>query len=191
MTEFEKKMLLSEEAYRVLKTWAGMSAKTVVQTNYYYDTQDGAFHKQGITCRIREKNATYVATIKKHKGKERSEEYTKEVKNAFDTILFADLGVSFQGCLKTTRTTICRDNGVKAVLDKNEYLNTIDYELEIEYLEGYEKQAKLMESVMLYVLSKYGDPADKILCKPPNKSRRFFKRKFDFCRKDFDYVITC
>ena len=99
MTEFEKKMLLSEEAYRVLLTWAGTSAKTVMQTNYYYDTQDGAFFKKGITCRIREKNTKYVATIKVHKGNDTSEEYLKDVKNAFDTTLFAGLGVSFQGCL--------------------------------------------------------------------------------------------
>lgn len=178
MTEFEKKMLLSEKAYWVLITWAGTSAETVNQTNYYYDTKDGAFYKRGITCRIREKNATYVATVKEHKGKERSEEYTKKVENAFDTTLFAGLGVSFQGSLKTTRTIICRDDGVKAMLDKNEYLDTIDYELEIEYSEGYEKQAKMMEIVLLYVLSKYGDPADKILGEPPNKSSRFLQRKF-------------
>lgn len=177
MTEFEKKMLLTEEAYRDLKTWAGLSAKTFVQTNYYYDTDDGAFHKRGITCRIREKNAIYVATIKEHKGNEKSEENTKEVKNAFDTTCFADLGVSFQGCLKTTRTILCQDIGVIALLDKNEYLDTVDYELEIEYLEEYAEQAKLIEMVLLYVLSNHGILEDKIRRQHPNKSSRFFQRK--------------
>ena len=177
MTEFEKKVLLTDEAYWVLKTWAGLSAKTFVQTNYYYDTDDGAFHNRGITCRIREKNATYVATIKEHKGNEKSEENSKEVKNAFDTTLFADLGVSFQGSLKTTRTILCRDTGVIALLDKNEYLDTVDYELEIEYLEEYEEQAKLIEMVLLYVLSTHGNQSNKLLSQQPNKSSRFFQRK--------------
>lgn len=183
MTEWEKKVLLTEKAYRDLITWAGTSAKTIVQNNYYFDTEDRAFHKRGITCRIREKDANYVATIKRHIGKKESEEQAAEVRHAFDTTLFADMGVSFQGCLKTTRTTLCFDTGVTATVDKNEYLDVIDYELEIEYSKEYEQQAKTMETVLLYVISKYGNDPVQMKSDPPNKSARFFHRKSRIAEK--------
>ena len=56
MLEFEKKVLLSEPEYRFLKENRYRAGKTAVQVNHYYDTDDFALSRQGITCRIREKN---------------------------------------------------------------------------------------------------------------------------------------
>ena len=178
MTEFEKKVLLTEKAYRVLLAWVGASAKTIVQKNYYFDTEDRGFYKRGITCRVREKNAKYVATIKQHLGEEKSEEYSKEVTSAFDVSLFADMGVSFQGSLITTRTFLCYGSGVHAVIDKNEYLGIIDYELEIEYIDGSQEQAETMMTVLLHIMLKHDVKIEEIEMNPMNKSERFFIRKY-------------
>lgn len=56
MVEFEKKILISKEEYRVLWEEMGKNAPTTVQINHYFDTENHAMNKKGITCRIRQEN---------------------------------------------------------------------------------------------------------------------------------------
>ena len=53
MLEFEKKALLSAEAYALLRRSA--VSEPQMQTNYYYDTEDFLLHRLDVTCRVREK----------------------------------------------------------------------------------------------------------------------------------------
>ena len=134
MVEFEKKYILTKDEYeRLFKIYK--DCKEYTQVNYYYDTDDYAYNKKGITCRIRKKGNKFKATIKNHStGKTFcSVEKSMSVKNELDDRLFKDLGVSLQGYLTTERKEITTGYGITIFLDKNTYIGIIDYELEIEY----------------------------------------------------------
>lgn len=69
--EFEKKILLTEEEYQAVlkqRSREGRRHKRehYVQKNHYYDTEDLSMNRQGITCRIREKEGRFTATHKTH-----------------------------------------------------------------------------------------------------------------------------
>lgn len=184
MVECEKKILLSREEYLVVKSIAPKCTQTIKQTNYYYDTDNFKMNKKGITCRIREKNGKYVATIKNHKigKKECSLETSKEVRDKNDNSLFEKLNVKYQGKLTTTRTTMLYNHRVKVMIDKNTYLGVTDYELEVEYIPEEEKYAeRIIRCLAQVVNSKIPQTDIEDFCKrtkkSKNKSERFFKRK--------------
>ena len=143
MLEYEKKILLTAEEYFTLLRLKDKKQSPTIQTNYYYDTDDLKMNLQGITCRIREKNGKYKATIKAHKqaNKECSIEKTKDALNKYDDSLFSGMHLKLQGSLTTERVILYSDNGCEVVLDKNMYLGMTDYELEVEYLPEYEEHA--------------------------------------------------
>ena len=64
MLEYEKKIPLTFKEYQILIALFNDNIKSVIQRNYYYDTDDFSMNKQGITYRIREKDGTYTATGK-------------------------------------------------------------------------------------------------------------------------------
>ena len=183
MLEFEKKVMLSEEEYCFLKDYLYAKGKTTVQRNYYYDTDDFALTRQGITCRIREKDGVCLATIKEHqiKGSDCSVETSCSVKDRYDDRIFSDMAISYQGCLETKRLTASPQAGIVVMLDQNSYLGMVDYELEIEYDKelAYRAEAELAK-IMTRLIEK------RILCAPKdferymsrcqNKAERFFKR---------------
>ena len=69
MKEFEKKMLLSEQAYNCLMDmFKDIVSESFEQTNYYYDTRLGMMRKQNTTVRIRKKNGCYFGTVKEDRG---------------------------------------------------------------------------------------------------------------------------
>lgn len=187
MLEYEKKMLLTEEEYFKFLHLIGKEKPRFIQTNYYYDTDDLKMNMQGITCRIREKNGKYEATIKSHKqgNKDCSIEKTKEVLNKYDDSLFSGMHLKLQGSLTTERVTVYSDNRCEVALDKNTYLDMTDYEMEVEYLPEHEEYAtNLMYRYMslLYPLKLF------VLIFPQrvsmSKSERFFERKQNQCKGD-------
>ena len=66
MIEREIKVMLTCQEYSTLVTTMYEYAKPLVQTNYYFDTEDLSMNKKGITCRIRYKDCTYISTVKNH-----------------------------------------------------------------------------------------------------------------------------
>ena len=60
MIEYEKKILLTKDEYKKLITTFSENAKTIVQKNHYYDTRDYKLNKNGVTCRIREKDNKFI-----------------------------------------------------------------------------------------------------------------------------------
>ena len=142
MTECEKKLLLSEEAYNALMEQFSSSRKPIVtQVNYYFDTDDFAMNRQDTTCRIRLKDGQYKATMKRHAaGTDQSTEAEMEIYAGLDNNAFTDMGLKLWGALTTHRCVLLKNPHLEVVLDKNEYLGYTDYELEIEYLPEYEKE---------------------------------------------------
>ena len=136
MVEYEKKAMLSSvEYYCLTKCFFAPQSKTTVQVNHYYDTHTYELNDKDITCRIREKDGTYKATIKTHsQGDENcSIENSKWAKNQFDTTLFKDMDLRYQGNLTTIRKVLYLTSQLRIMFDVNVYLDFIDYELEIEY----------------------------------------------------------
>lgn len=187
MTEFEKKILLSKEEYDYLMEHLGyvnpLSPKSIVkQINYYFDTDDLSMNHQNITCRIRLNDGKYTGTMKSHFGNEdKSAETEMEVRDGIQYNAFTDMGLTLQGELTTYRCIILKDEHYKVILDKNEYLDTFDYELEIEYLPEYEKDAQAIYRVILDMLIRHKyflAYKESYEPKPnaPSKSNRFFER---------------
>lgn len=133
MLEFEKKLMLSKQEYETLCEL--YPEPTVMQTNFYYDTEDFLYNKKGVTCRIRKKGERYNATVKTHRTStdDCSVERSQTAQNEYDAALFAGMNVLPQGRLDTYRKDILMPNGICVAIDKNIYLDTEDYELEIEY----------------------------------------------------------
>ena len=177
MIEFEKKLLLSEKEYETLMKRTAPDV-TVVQRNYYYDSDDLKMNRADITCRIREKNGSYVATMKNHSPLSNTEN-SAIAYSPWDSRFFNDPTLKLQGCMTTTRTLLYRNDFLEIVLDKNEYLDCTDYELEIEYTSEKEWQAEhCLREIRKYLQSQlpqadacitYSD-----LDVTPNKSARFF-----------------
>ena len=187
MLEFEKKLYITKKEYYLLLANKDIKTETIKQTNYYYDTESFEMNKRGITCRIRAKNGIYKATVKKHNFTEKdcSIEKTIEVSSVFDDGFFINKGLKFCGCLTTERTVIHSDDYCQLVIDKNSYLNTIDYELEIEYKSAYETSAisVLKRYVMIMNLKKDRTFFSEIIERIENsksKSQRFFERLLSF-----------
>ena len=184
MLEFEKKILLSRKEYTALLWTMRKDFSPTIQTNYYFDTDDYTMNQKGITCRVRSKNGRFQAVLKSHSrdASDCSVENASEVQNEFDVNVFREMGLHIQGSLVTERTTIYTDTFCKAVLDRNLYLGCIDYELEIEYSEGYESHAVhvLHHAAEILLLNQCIASAEEFCHRvgiSKSKSERFFERK--------------
>ncbi len=182
MIEFEKKMLLTQREYDFLRNVVFQNGVTVEQVNHYYDNDEYDWNRIGITCRIREKEGRYVATIKEHDAKGYNRESSRVAINDSDAVLFEAMHVKKQGCLHTIRTTLNPHKGVKLVLDKNRYLSCEDYELEIEYdLQAEEKANEEMRKLSYLLGSAFAAewycPLEERIGHSQNKAHRFFERK--------------
>ena len=175
--------MLTKEEYDVLVSRC-INLKLDAQINYYFDTEDFVMNSKGITCRIRAKNGKYKATIKKHSNDNSNCSIEEQLyyKTELDTRVFDALGLCYQGELVTLRACIYRDDFCEIVLDKNMYLDYIDFEMEIEYrkdceknaLEAIKKAAACLEKANLI------SSTDEFMLrfeKSKSKSKRFFERK--------------
>ncbi|MGT2765050.1 CYTH domain-containing protein [Streptococcus intermedius] len=158
-TELEKKYLLTKEEYFSLRREFFKSAKSQEQINYYFDSLDFSLLKRGITLRIRKKDDKYNLTLKKKKSIKiivESEEreflispkdfqeavltgkFPENVQKELDSLI-PKKKIFYLGFLKTERQVI-EKNSLLYCLDKNNYFEKEDFELEIEGTkEGLEK----------------------------------------------------
>ena len=109
MLEYGKKCMLTQQEYDFLKYFFCEYAQESRQTNYYFDTNDFSMNRNGITCRIQQKNDTYTATIKKQGVQitDRNIEDNLATTDTFDSSVFSPFGIRLQGVLITERTTKC------------------------------------------------------------------------------------
>ena len=180
MREYEKKRLLSEEQYRCVCAFFAKNDMGSLQINYYFDTDDLAMNQKGITCRVRYKDGVYQATMKQHmvEHTDLSVEIDRSKKKHFDPLVFSPLGLRLHGVLVTERSILYQDQFCEMVLDRNMYLGTVDYELEIEYKEGYGVRADiLLENVQDVLRMYHCYPIEGSSVPHDSKSKRFFARK--------------
>ena len=170
--EYEVKMLLSRKHYeQIIQLLDNIPYKDAFQTNYYYDTNDQMLRKQNATMRIRRKENRLKGTLKQHIEKDCcSIESSFKVSTVPETMLYNGDILRMMGKLYTERREFYLSNSVRIFLDKNEYLNCVDYELEIECPKEMLDYAKGMAFVIREILRISAD-IEKI-----SKSERFFRR---------------
>lgn len=184
MVEYEKKVLLTPEEYNAIINHKKSTAKVIHQTNRYFDTDDFSMNKKGITCRIRDKEGKSKATIKMHdtNNPDCSIEKTSVSYGELTFFSFETMGLKHQGSLFTERTMLYKDKFCELVLDRNSYLNHMDYELEIEYEASHESYAyKVLETVakklVLFGVNTNAEVFTSRIGKTESKSARFFALK--------------
>lgn len=156
MIENEFKIMLNKAQYE--KLLEKFDFKTIVQVNHYYDTDDLQMSERHITVRVRELDGKFFFQMKlptEHKQQadkqyipstdsptavsrvELSKELDRlpEIFAGFVLTSFSGVEcpeVRHIGTLKTTRS-IREFDGGELDLDRSEYFDKTDYELEIEY----------------------------------------------------------
>ncbi|WP_158736132.1 CYTH domain-containing protein [Alteribacillus sp. YIM 98480] len=185
--EIEKKNLLTEAEFQTLcKAFNVNDEDFFWQANTYFDTSDYELKNKGAALRIREKNSQFELTLKQpaKEGlletnqpltkKEAVEAFTfsrlpaGEVKTQLEKTLSISLDdVKMLGTLKTKRTHVPYQAGM-LFLDHSVYLNTEDFEVEIEG-----PSLKEVDNWLNEVLTTYNIPYRTT----PNKIKRFFTKK--------------
>lgn len=171
--EYEIKYLLQKSDYeKLLEIFSDSDTKTVEQINYYYDTYDQKMRKNNITARIREKNGKLTGVIKEHSvGTTHSKETSFRVDGVSNVISYNGENLYLYGELYTKRMEINFCDSITLMLDYNKYLDTEDYELEIEY-EFHDCEDAIYKNRRLEdILGKI-----ELVTVSQSKSERFFKR---------------
>ncbi len=147
--EIEAKALVRPEDYKkLLKRFGGY--RKYKQTNYYLDNDKSEMRKEGLGLRIRERNGEYEMTLKtplsqglleknEHIKVDQFEDFAgkgifpeNDLKR-FLTMMDIDVSsLRIKGALTTERIDVPYKGG-KLSIDKNEYSDIVDYEVELEY----------------------------------------------------------
>ena len=173
MTEKEhelKMMLTKDEHHFLLHFFDKLMVESGLQTNYYYDTRDEVMRKRNVTVRVRQKNNKLIGTVKRHLD---TDNCSIEERFGVDTlprvIMWDGMPLWLKGSLQTERKIFQVCDGIILMLDLNQYLGTVDYELEIEYSEALRKQA---EGILMLIGSMVGNYVSNEVI---SKSERFFR----------------
>ena len=174
MTEKEhelKMMLTKDEHHFLLHFFDKLMVESGLQTNYYYDTRDEVMRKRNVTVRVRQKNSKLIGTVKRHLD---TDNCSMEEHFQLDTlprvIMWDGVPLWLKGSLQTERKVFKVCDGIILMLDLNQYLGTVDYELEIEYSESLRKQA---EGILMLI----GSMVEKQMKQNSvSKLERFFRR---------------
>ena len=174
MTEKEhelKMMLTKDEHHFLLRLFDKLMVESGLQTNYYYDTWDEVMRKRNVTVRVRQKNNKLNGTVKRHFATDHcSMEEHFEVDTLPRMIMWDGMPLCLKGSLQTERKVFEVCDGIILMLDLNQYFDSVDYELEIEYSESLRKQA---EGILMLIGSLLGKQMKQ---KSVSKSERFFQR---------------
>ena len=170
--EHELKMMLTKDEHHfLLHFFDKLMVESGLQTNYYYDTRDEVMRKRNVTVRVRQKNNKLIGTVKRHLETDNcSIEEHFRVDTLPRVIMWDGMPLWLKGSLQTERKIFQVCDGIILMLDLNQYLGTVDYELEIEYSESLRKQA---EGILILIESLLGKQMNQ---KSVSKSERFFQR---------------
>jgi uncharacterized protein YjbK len=169
--EYELKYMLTDDEYHMLERILDrLPSVSEIQTNYYYDTESESLRKQNVTVRVREKNNKYQGTIKRHLADGCSTEENFRMKALQNIMMFEGENIYMKGSLETKRTTYYLSDDVMIMLDRNEYLDNIDYELEVECPKEFMEQAKGIVFLIKELL--HSERMESSI----HKSERFFRR---------------
>ncbi|HBR32172.1 MAG TPA: hypothetical protein DD733_08835 [Clostridiales bacterium] len=149
--EYEYKYLFEKNDFKELndkikRKW--ILCKNFIQINFYYDTDDFLLNSMNMTLRARQKeNKLYIQykkSLKKGLYTESLESEKEEMDELPAKIPLPEYGIEawLKGSTVTERTVFdYGSRGFVIMLDCNYYLGIIDYELELEFIPGAEKQA--------------------------------------------------
>ena len=146
--EREFKSAINEQEYHFLIKKYQLEDKIYWQQNYYFDTPNFLLKEKGNTLRIREKQNNIHLTLKIDEGdymKEKTlilnkDDMENKIKNGFDAkIVGINQYVNNYASLKTYRARFKYLCGT-IFIDKNEYYDNTDYEIEFELDEGINKE---------------------------------------------------
>lgn len=159
MKEQEFKSLISEEQFEAIKKAFDWD-KEFTQVNHYYFDNNDYIIKNEMTVRVREKTDSCKLQVKIPESIRSNIHIKNEFSMQFDSVpqiiegkvlnelCGLDVGdVKRVGELKTERRTKSITDSVKLFLDKSDYLNTTDYEVEIEYLNDVSEIADLIREL--------------------------------------------
>ncbi|MGN0163124.1 MAG: CYTH domain-containing protein [Candidatus Ornithomonoglobus sp.] len=156
MLETELKCMLDEHTYLELEKmfeWDWVKE----QINSYYTDPHNELKKNGITLRVRTKDNVNKIQIKVHKNAnsplqicEEAEFNTPDIPESFTPgqvmeMTGLEVPAALLGSLTTLRHSLMYTDGVEICLDKNDYLDKTDYEIEVEYTK--EIPAELMNKL--------------------------------------------
>ena len=169
--EHELKMMLTKDEHHfLLHFFDKLMVESGLQTNYYYDTRDEVMRKRNVTVRVRQKNNKLIGTVKRHLETDNcSIEEHFRVDTLPRVIMWDSMPLWLKGSLQTERKIFQVCDGIILMLDLNQYLGTVDYELEIEYSESLRKQA---EGILILISGMVGNYVSNEVI---SKSERFFR----------------
>ena len=154
------------------------------QTNFYYSDDNGVLRERGVTLRIRVDKFGSRLEVKMpvniKGGIHTKKELTypmQEIPSHIDFCQYFSIKENFpyaelKGVLITTRYKKMFNENTILFLDKSSYLNTVDYEIEIEF----EDQSSL-NFLLKGLLKKYNFDSSKVI---NGKCKRFFERLKNF-----------
>lgn len=145
MLETEYKSIITEEVYDKIKAsynWDWIKH----QVNSYYIDETGELGRRHIVVRVREKDGRFAVQVKAHKNPGEALQICEETEFPIDCApeeFSPEDGLRFTGIktgvltkagsLDTLRCSLMWKDNVEICLDKSEYLDRCDYEIEIEY----------------------------------------------------------
>ncbi|WLR51599.1 CYTH domain-containing protein [Bacillus tianshenii] len=184
--EIEFKNLLTKEEFNLLYDRFQLTEEMFwEQANIYFDTPDFTLRDARCALRIRYKNNQYTLTLKEPHGDDLLETHQSlseaeaahmleqggcipgDVSSRIEHLGLNPSAISNLGELRTKRTEIKQDDAT-IVFDHSFYLDTEDYELEMEVTNRKKGEKQFEELLMQYKIPKRDTP---------NKIRRFFSRK--------------
>ncbi len=141
--EIEFKSAITKKKYLELLKKFDLENNIFKQINYYFDTDDYTFNQQKIVLRIRQKGEERFKVTLKSQSEEgayenhvflQKEQALDMIENGFNTKDFfedIDAFVTYKVNLSNYRVSTPYEGGV-IFLDKCEYCNVVDYEVEYE-----------------------------------------------------------
>jgi len=156
--EIEFKTIVSKEQYETLLKSFRLEDNVFKQVNYYFDTDDYKLNQQQMVLRIRKKSDTYYKVTLKSQSdhgayenhllltKSQAEEMIEKGFNSKDYFDDIDYYVTFKVSLDNYRVKTPYLDG-ELFLDRCEYCNTVDYEIEYE-VNNYHEGLKIFENFL-------------------------------------------
>lgn len=190
--EKEIKILLNEEEYNKILNFFVWN-KEYTQNNYYYGNLKETSAKSANTIRIREKKGKIFLQVKIRKVERGSlhiqEEYERELEDIPSVVSKLELkelteydfpsDVYLLGVLSTTRRECCLFPDIIICLDKNNYFEMEDYEVEIEFTQYYPSQViGVLKEIGIITNRKARGKYTRFLEKKDDEQHMFGKSKF-------------
>jgi uncharacterized protein YjbK len=184
--EIEFKQLLDETTYKNMMDYY-QTELTFTQVNHYFETKDLSLREKGAALRVREKEGAFILTLKQPHNEGLLETHQPIGAASFTALqqkgllpqgettdqLISLLGdmpeLQYLGMLQTERLEVELEEGL-LVLDRSDYVNVTDYELEFECKDS-ETGRVFFENLLKEWKLSWNEP--------DNKIARFYRAAYD------------